>query len=238
MRSIVEAVVGIVGVGVLLHGADIVGMRPALPERPDPVVHAVIGALHRKPRALRRRHLDVGEGLEQVAVAEVDVPDRAVPGQRPGEVLVAVRPAPRKALHLGSRERPDIGALGDRLLQPRRIHLLPLRRRQLVRPPRGQLRLPRPLGRLPMGLHLLRLRRPREQRQERRRNHRQPRHRTDFPICSSHRLSPVKEFRREIYLLAVPESIICHYPKYTVRNQRFPKTAKAEKPHYLFTFCN
>jgi hypothetical protein len=87
-------------------------MGPALPERPDAVVLAVVSPLHRQPRALGRSHLDVGEGFEQVAIAQVDVPQRAVPGQRSRVVFVAVWTAP------GVRHAPN------RFLGNRRTRML------------------------------------------------------------------------------------------------------------------
>ena len=81
---VVEAVVGLVGVGVLFLGSDVVSVRPALTERPDPVVLRVVGALHRQSRAFCRSDLDVGEGLEQVSVRQVDVANGPMPGKRAG----------------------------------------------------------------------------------------------------------------------------------------------------------
>ncbi len=103
-------------------------MRPALPERSDSVVHAVVVALHRQPRALARRDLHIGKRLEEVTVAEVHVLQAPMPGQCSRKVFVSVGTAPL-VLKLFVSQRSNVRAirlLERLLLRSLRIHFLPL----------------------------------------------------------------------------------------------------------------
>ncbi len=129
---IVQRVVLLIRGRVLLLGSQVVSVRPTLPERPDPVVHAVVSSLKRQPRALRRRLLNIGERLEEVAVAEVHVLQTPMPGQSPREAPVSIGPAPL-VLQLLVGQRPNVRAirlLESRLLRPLRVDFLPLLRSQ------------------------------------------------------------------------------------------------------------
>ena len=110
-------------------------MSPTLSEGSDPVVHAVVGSLKRQSRALRGSHLNIGERLEEVAVAEVDVLQASMPGQGSSEVLVSVGTA-TFVLKLFSGQRANVGAirlLERRLLRSLGVDLLPLLRSQSLR---------------------------------------------------------------------------------------------------------
>ena len=84
----------------------------ARPERPDPVVVAVVSPLQDQARAPGGGDLDVGKALEEVAVAEVDVAELPLPGKDAGEVFVAVGTAAFDGGHFVRGKGADVRVEG------------------------------------------------------------------------------------------------------------------------------
>src|ERR1041385_4658355 len=81
--DIVQVIIltGSVGVGFFLH-EDVVGMRPAYSERTNSIIIAVVGPLKDESGSSGGSDLNVGEGLEEVAIAEIGISQIAMPGKR------------------------------------------------------------------------------------------------------------------------------------------------------------